>query len=72
MNVAIEVGYDIDATGRAINLKIASNDHTGRYNEAFEAEALKAIEKMRYEPKTVNGEAVVTTGKQKRIVFRVE
>jgi len=72
VNVVIEVAYDIDASGRATNISIASNDHTGKYNEAFEKEAMKAIEKLRYDPKTVNGEAVVTTGKQKRIVFRTE
>lgn len=72
VNVAIEVAYDIDATGRVTNLSIASNDHDGKYNEAFEKEAMKAIEKLRYEPKTVNGVAVESEGRQKRIVFRVE
>jgi len=72
VNVAIEVAYDIDASGRATNISIASNDHSGKYNEAFEKEAMKVIEKLRYAPKTVNGEAVIETGKEKRIVFRAE
>ena len=71
-NVTIIVSYDIDASGRATNLGIASNDHSGRYNAAFEKEAMKVIEKLRYEPKTVNGVAVVSTDNQKRIVFRAE
>ena len=66
------VRYDIDTSGRATNLSIHSNDHTGRYNDAFEKEAMKAIEKLRYKPKTVNGNAVISTGEQKRIVFRTE
>jgi len=72
VNVTIVVAYDIDATGRATNISIASNDHSGRFNGAFEKEALRAIEKMRYEPKTMNGIAVKSTGKKKRIVFRTE
>jgi peptidoglycan hydrolase-like protein with peptidoglycan-binding domain len=72
VNVNIVVEYDIDDKGRAQNLRIASNDHDGKYKGAFEKEALKAIEKMRYKPKTVNGIATKTTGKEKRIVFRVE
>jgi len=71
-NVAIVVGYDIGENGRPLNLHIVSNDHTGKYNEAFEREAIKAITRMRYEAKTINGEAAVTTGKEKRIVFRTE
>lgn len=72
VDVVIEVTYNIDTDGRPANLRIVSNDHTGKYNDAFEKEALKAIEKMRFEPKTVNGVAVETTDKQKRIVFRTE
>jgi len=72
VNVAIVVAYDIDDTGRPQNLRIASNDHDGKYNDAFEKEALKAIDKMRYKPRTINGTATTTSGKEKRIVFRVE
>ena len=72
VNVAIVVAYDIDARGRVTNLSIASNDHSGRFNEAFEKEALRAIEKRRYKPKTMNGIAVESKGQKKRIVFRAE
>lgn len=72
VNVIIVVSYDIDESGRANNLRIASNDHSGKYNDAFEKEALKAIKKMRYTPKTVNGVATKTTGQVKRVVFRTE
>ncbi|WP_026941411.1 TonB family protein [Hellea balneolensis] len=71
-NVAIVVGYDVGTDGRVTNVNILSNDHSGLHNEAFEKEALRAIEKMRYEPKTVNGEAVISRARQKRIVFRGE
>ena len=71
-NVAIIVGYDIDTSGRASNIRIESNDHSGKYNDSFEKEALRAIEKMRYEPKTVNGTPVQTKDIRKRIVFRGE
>jgi len=72
VNVAIEVAYDIGVDGRPANLRVLSNDHTGKFNDAFEKEAMKAIKRIRYEPKTVNGVAVETTGKQTRIVFRAE
>ena len=48
------------------------NDHSGRFNEAFEKEALRAIERRRYKPKTMNGIAVESKGQKKRIVFRAE
>lgn len=72
VNVAIEVSYDIDTAGRPVNIAVLSNDHSGRFVDAFEKEAMGAIRKMRFSPKTVNGTAVTTTGKQKRIVFRAE
>ena len=72
VNVVIVVSFDIDETGKTQNLTVASNDYNGRFNTAFEQEAFKSIKKLRYEPKTVNGVAAKTIGKEKRIVFRVE
>ena len=72
VNAVIEIAYDIDETGRPVNLRIVSNDHNGKYNSAFEKEALRATEKTRYEPKTVNGIPVQTKDNLKRIVFRGE
>ena len=72
VNAVIEIAYDIDETGRPVNLRIVSNDHNGKYNSAFEKEALRAIEKTRYKPKTVNGTPVQTKDIRKRIVFRGE
>ena len=70
--VAIVVGYDIGIDGKVSNLKIVSNNHSGRFNNDFEKEAMRAIQKMRYEPKTVNGVAVMSEAQEKRIVFRGE
>lgn len=72
VDVAIVVAYDIDTSGKATNIRIASNDHSGRHNAAFEKEAERAVKKLRYAPKTVNGVAVSTPDAQKRIVFRGE
>ena len=72
VNVAIVVAYDIDSSGRPANIRIASNDHEGKYKPAFEKEAMNAIKKLRFEPKTLNGVPVMSEGKQKRIVFRAE
>lgn len=70
VNVLIEVGYDVGEDGRPKNLKILSNDHEGKFNDAFEKEALHAIEKMQFEPKTINGIIVRAKDKKKRVVFR--
>ena len=72
VDVAITVAYDIDVEGKVSNLTIQSNNHSGRFNEDFEKQALKAVQRLRYSPKTVNGEPVAVTGKTKRIVFRAE
>jgi len=70
VNVTILVSYDIDAQGKAVNLSIASNDHSGRYNEDFENAAMRVIERSTYAPKTINGDTVISTGHTKRIRFQ--
>jgi len=72
VNVNVIVAYDVDVTGKPSNIRIDSNDYTGRFYEAFEKEAMKSIKKLRFDPRTVNGVAVVTEGRQKRVAFRAE
>jgi len=70
VDVRIVVGYDIDTAGKVTNMRIVSNDHNGRFNSAFEKAAVRAIKRQRFSPKTINGQAVVSTGQVQRIVFR--
>jgi len=72
VNVNIIVGYDIDVTGEPSNVRVESSDHTGRFKMSFEKAAMKSIKKLRFDPKTVNGVAVVTEGRRKRVAFRGE
>jgi len=70
VDVNIVMTYDIDVSGRTTNIRIESNDHTGRFNTAFEKEAMRAIKKLRFKPKTVNGVPTESNDRVKRIVFR--
>ncbi len=72
VDVAITVAYNIGVEGMVSDITILSNDHSGRFNEEFEKEAKRAVQRLRYSPQTVNGEPVAVTGKTKRIVFRAE
>ena len=71
-DVRIVVTYDIDPSGKVVNARIESNDHSGRFNSAFEREAVKAVKRQKFTAKTVNGQPVAATGNTQRIVFKGE
>lgn len=66
----IVVAYDIDAAGKVVNTRIVSNDHSGRFNDAFEKAAMTAVKGQKFTPKTINGEAVPSLARTQRIVFK--
>ena len=66
----IVVAYDIDAAGKVVNTRIVSNDHSGRFNYAFEKAAMTAVKRQKFTPKTVNREAVPSLARTQRIVFK--
>ncbi len=66
------VNYDVDSTGKPVNVTLASTDYTGRMSEAFTETAIKAVEKYRFEPRTENGAAVYSSGHTKKVSFRAE
>ncbi len=72
VNVTVAISYDIDSEGNPINIKVAETDYSGRFADEFEEAAIKTISRARYEPKTVNGVAVVSKDNEKRIIFRGE
>jgi len=70
VDARIVVAYDIDAAGQVVNTRIVSNDHSGRYNEAFEKAAMTAVKRQKFSPKTINGEAVPSFAQTQHIVFK--
>ena len=70
VDVKIVVAYDIDAQGKVINSRIVSNDNDGKYKKSFDKEAMKAVKRQKFSPKTVNGQAVQSTGQTQRILFK--
>ena len=70
VDARIIVGYDIDTSGKVINTHIVSNDHEGRFNDAFERAAKTAVKRQKFSPKTVNGQAVQSMNQTQRIVFK--
>jgi TonB family protein len=72
VNNVVIVEYDIDENGKTTNIRVVESEYDGRYASTFEDAAVKTISRAKYNPKTVNGEAVTSEGLQKRIVFRGE
>ena len=70
VDARIVVAFDINEAGKVVNSRILTNDHTGRFNSAFERAALSAVKKQRYSPKTINGTPVASTGQTQHIVFK--
>ncbi|MEM7762631.1 MAG: TonB family protein [Pseudomonadota bacterium] len=63
----VDVRYGVDQQGRAINVEVTARSHPG-----FERAALKALERFRYQPRVIDGRAVVVSGLEKRFTFEIE
>ena len=74
INAKVFVTYDIDAQGQVINPRMKSIEFetVERYSSLFEKAAIRAIEKQRFDPRTVNGVAVTEENRTTRISFNVE
>ena len=62
---AVTVRFDVDAAGRAANMRVVSTT-----NACFNDEALRAIERWRFSPRTVDGAAARESGKTATLNFR--
>lgn len=67
----VVVAMDIDADGRVAMAEIVSVD-AERYESDFEKAAERAAMRTRFNPKTVNGQAVPARGVLKRYIFRAQ
>lgn len=71
-NVDVEITYDIGLEGEIINPVVTRNSYEGRFKQHFEREALKSVSKSKFQPRTINGQAVMTKDFVSRVKFRVE
>lgn len=62
---SVTVMFDVSAAGRAVNARIV-----GSTNACFNDEALAALGRWRFEPRTVDGAASLETGKSATLNFR--
>ena len=62
----VDVRYDVNAMGRAENVEVTFATHRG-----FEKAAIKGIERIRYQPRTIDGRAVPVRGVEKRFSFSI-
>lgn len=61
----VTINFDVNAEGRAVNAKISSST-----NDCFDSEALRTLSRWRFDPKTVDGNPAVETGKTATLNFR--
>jgi len=63
----VTVEYDVAANGRTINHRVVDSTH-----RVFEKSAIRAAEQFRYQPRTVDGEPIETTGIRSRFRFEMD
>jgi TonB family protein len=64
----VDVGFIVDEDGFVRNPRILTRSG----GESFERAALEAVERFRYAPKFVNGQAVETPHVRTRVTFRIQ
>lgn len=62
----VDVRYDVNAMGRAENIEVTYTTHRG-----FEKAAIRGVERIRYQPRTIDGRAVPVRGVEKRFSFDI-
>ena len=70
--VVMNFSYDISTDGKPFNIVMSDIDYDGVYRRSFERAGLKSVSDIRFSPKTVNGEPVLSRGNKQRITFRVQ
>jgi len=63
----VTVEYDVAANGRTTNHRVIESTH-----RVFEKNAIRAAEQFRYQPRTVDGEPIVTRGVRSRFRFEMD
>jgi len=63
----VVVRYDVDATGRVVNLSVVEADPPG----IFDGAALEAVAAWQYSPRQVNGQPQAVRGITSRVSFKL-
>ena len=70
--VTVQVQYDVSKDGVPKNLRIENVSNVpGRFKDSFEDAAMSAVKQMRFTPKTVNSEPVISESNKTRIKFQM-
>lgn len=73
-DVKVVVSYDVLADGKVANSRVMSIDYDGddKYRSSFEKAAIKAVERQRFAPRTINGTAEIEKDRSTAISFKSE
>ena len=71
VSAIVIVSMNIDEKGRVDTVEVV-NIQAKRYEKDFKRAAERAAKRTRFNPKTINGEAVPAQGVRKRYIFRAE
>ncbi len=61
---SVTIIFDVGASGRAVNARVESSS-----NACFEGEALRALGRWRFDPRTVDGQPAAEAGKRATLNF---
>ena len=62
---SVTLMFDVSAAGRAVNMRVVTST-----DNCFHDEALRALARWRFTPRTVDGAASLETGKSATLNFR--
>jgi cytoskeleton protein RodZ len=62
---SVTIVFDVSAAGRAVNSRVASST-----NNCFDAGAMRTVARWRFDPRTIDGNAVVESGKRATLNFK--
>ena len=68
------VTYDVSETGKVTSPLVKKTDYYGpaKYKRFIEKAAIRAVERQKFDPRTINGEAVIESARTTRITFNLE
>jgi len=64
----VSLSFDVDPQGRPMNIKVID----AKPRRLFEKEAIRALRKWKYQPKIVDGKAIVQEHQTARVEFKIQ
>lgn len=68
LEATVIVNLDVDIEGRVRNAKVISTDHSKMFNSSV----LRALKDFRYQPMTIDGQAIITRNVKETFVFTLK